>query len=53
LLILAFGADKYNQRKKAKVDNENVEKENHKKMKKSILRSIAKNKGEIAVLSAA
>jgi len=53
LLILAFGADKFNQRKKAKVDHENTEKENLRKMKKSKLRSIAKMKGEAAVLAAA
>lgn len=53
LLILAFSADKYNQRKKAKVDNELSEKENFKKMRKSRLRSIAKVKGEAAVLAAA
>lgn len=28
LLILAFGADKYNQTKKAKIDNENTERDN-------------------------
>lgn len=53
MLILAFSADKYNQRKKAKVDNELSEKENFKKMRKSRLRSIAKVKGEAAVLAAA
>lgn len=42
LLSLAFCADKYNQRKKAKVDNEQSEKENLRKMKKSHLRSIAR-----------
>jgi hypothetical protein len=53
LLILAFCADKYNQSKKAKIDNENTERENHLKMKKSHLRSIARAKGEPAVLAAA
>lgn len=46
LLILAFIADKYNQFKKKKVDNERTEKENYTKMKKSHLRSIARNKGD-------
>jgi len=53
LLVLAFGADKYNQKKKARVDNEMSEMENHLKMKKSHLRSIARAKGEAAVLAAA
>jgi len=53
LLILAFCADKYNQTKKAKINNENTEKNNHLKMKKSHLRSIARAKGESAVLAAA
>ena len=53
LLILAFCADKYNQSKKAKIDNEKTERENHLKMKKSHLRSIARAKGEPAVLAAA
>lgn len=53
LLILAFLADKVNQRKKAKVDNELTEKENIKKMKKAKLRSISKMKGEAAILAAA
>lgn len=53
LLILAFCADKYNQSKKAKVDNERTEKENILKMKKSHLRSIARAKGDSAVLAAA
>lgn len=42
LLVLAFAADKYNQRKKAKVDNEQTVKENMRKMKKSHLRSMAR-----------
>lgn len=50
LLILAFGADKYNQSKMAKVDNEQTEKENLSKMKKAHLRSISRNKGEMSVL---
>jgi len=53
LLILAFSADKFNQRKKAKVDNELTEKENMKKMKKAKLRSISKMKGEASILAAA
>jgi hypothetical protein len=53
LLVLAFAADKYNQRKKAKVDNEQTVKENMRKMKKSHLRSMARAKGEIAILAAA
>lgn len=53
LLILAFCADKYNQRKKARVDNEKSEIENRKKMIKSKLRSIARDKGEASVLAAA
>jgi solute carrier family 8 (sodium/calcium exchanger) len=53
LLVLAFAADKYNQRKKAKVDNEKTLKENLRKMKKSHLRSMARTKGEMAILSAA
>lgn len=38
LLGLAFGADKYNQAKKAKINVENTERENIKKIKKSRLR---------------
>ena len=53
LLVLAFGADKYNQSKKAKIDNERTEQDNMAKMKKSHLRSIARAKGEAAVLAAA
>lgn len=53
LLILAFCADKYNQKKKAKVDNEKSEVENKKKMIKSKLRSISREKGEASVLAAA
>lgn len=53
LLVLAFGADKYNQKKKAKIDNEQTERQNALKMKKSHLRSIARAKGEAAVLAAA
>ena len=53
LLVLAFAADKYNQRKKAKVDNEQTVRENMRKMKKSHLRSMARAKGEIAILAAA
>lgn len=53
LLILAFCADKYNQRKKAKIEGERSEMENILKMKKSHLRSIARTKGEAAVLAAA
>ena len=53
LLVLAFGADKYNQKKKAKVENEQTVKENMRKMKKSHLRSLARMKGEMAILAAA
>lgn len=53
LLILAFCADKYNQSKKAKIDNENTERDNQRKMKKARLRSIARLKGDTAVLAAA
>ena len=42
LLVLAFLADKYNQRKKAKVSDEAAEKENLRKMNKSRLRSMVK-----------
>lgn len=53
LLGIAFAADKYNQSKKKKVDNEITEKEKLKKMKKSHLRSLAKIKGESQILQAA
>ena len=53
LLVLAFCADKYNQSKKAKIEGEQSELENILKMKKSHLRSIARAKGEAAVLAAA
>ena len=53
LLALAFAMDKYNQRKKSKIDNERTEKENIRKGQKSRLRSISKRCGELAVLSAA
>lgn len=53
LLGLAFAADKYNQAKKAKINVENTERDNHKKVKKSRLRQIAKAKGDVAVLAAA
>lgn len=53
LLVLAFAADKFNQSKKAKIDHENTERENYRKMKKSRLRSLAKKKGEAAILAAA
>jgi len=53
LLGLAFCADKYNQHKKAKVSDENAEKENMRKLNKSRLRSIVKHKGLSSVLSAA
>lgn len=53
LLGLAFCADKYNQHKKAKVSDENAEKENMRRLNKSRLRSIVKQKGLESVLSGA
>jgi solute carrier family 8 (sodium/calcium exchanger) len=53
LLVLAFAADRYNHCKMRKVDNEQTEKENIIKMKKSHLRSIARTKGEMSILQAA
>ena len=53
LLILAFGSDKINQAKKARLDKEANEKENITKMKRAHLRSLSKQKGLEAVLSAA
>lgn len=53
LLGLAFCADKYNQRKKAKLTAEERAHENKMKINKASLRSIARQKGDMAVLSAA
>lgn len=53
LLALAFGADKYNQKKKKKEEEKNSMKENMKKSKKVQLRKIAKQKGDKEVLAAA
>lgn len=53
LLILAFASDKFNQSKKARLEGEALEKENQIKMKRSNLRSISRQKGLEAVLSAA
>lgn len=41
LLILAFGADKYNQKKKSKVEGEISQKQKAKKMRKARLRKLA------------
>lgn len=42
LLVLAFCADKYNQKKKAVLDNAEVEKENQRKFKKQQLKNFTK-----------
>lgn len=53
LLVLAFGADKYNQIKKKKQKSAETEKENQLKVSEAHLRSIARQKGEKATLMAA
>lgn len=53
LLVGAFACDKINQSKKAKAKGDELERENLIKMKRSNLRSLSRQKGLEAVLSAA